>query len=175
MSGRGNIAKGPADFLLRVLQRVLGAPGANGVKDVLFDPVTSLPTLPVLLPHIRKILAERKGVGLLAVDITNFSKLEEVYGWESFDEIIRGVAACLKAIKDAALRKEDALAELTVNGNIFVLILAPPRRRRNIANADLLVLKRRVSKRLETYLGDTMNPELLRRFGYFIGAAVMKK
>jgi hypothetical protein len=67
MSGRGNIAKGPADFLLRVLQRVLGAPGAEGVKDVLFDPVTSLPTLPVLLPHIRKILAERKGVGRASI------------------------------------------------------------------------------------------------------------
>ena len=77
--------KGPADFLLRMLQRELGAPRAKGVKDVLFDPVTALPTLPVLLPYIRKILAERKGVGLLAVYITNFSKMEEIYGWESFD------------------------------------------------------------------------------------------
>jgi len=85
--------KGPADFLLRVLQRVLGAPHAKGVKDALFDPVTSLPTLPVLLPYIRGILAERKGVGLLAVDITNVSKLEEVYGCESFVEIIPGNGA----------------------------------------------------------------------------------
>ncbi len=167
--------KGPVGFLHRILGRLLDAPRAKDVKAVLFDPVTSLPTLSALLPHIRKVLAQRKGVGLLAVSIAQFSKLEEIYGWESFDEIVRGVAACLKATKDAALRKEDALAELTVNGNIFVLILAPPRRRRTIASADLLALKRRVSKRLETYLGDTMNPELLRRFGYFIGAAVMKK
>ncbi len=169
------MGKGPVSFLLRMLQRVLDAPRAKDVKAVLFDPVTSLPTLPVLLPHIRKILGQRKGVGLLAVSIARFSKLEEIYGWESFDEIVRGVAACLKATKDAALRKEDALAELTVNGNIFVLILAPPRTRRRITTRDLDALKRRVSKRLETYLGDTMNPELLRRFGYFIGAAVMKK
>ena len=99
------MGKGPASFLLRMLQRVLDAPGAKDVKAVLFDPVTSLPTLSVLLPHIRKILAQRKGVGLLAVSIAQFSKLEEIYGWESFDEIVRGVAACLKATKDAALRK----------------------------------------------------------------------
>ena len=167
--------KGPVGFLHRILGRLLDAPRAKDVKAVVFDPVTSLPTLSALLPHIRKVLAQRKGIGLLAVSIAQFSKLEEIYGWESFDEIVRGVAACLKATKDAALRKEDALAELTVNGNIFVLILAPPRRRRTIASADLLALKRRVSKRLETYLSDTMNPELLRRFGYFIGAAVMKK
>jgi len=166
---------GPVSFLIRMLQRVLDAPRAKDVKAVLFDSVTSLPTLSALLPHIRKILTQRKGVGLLAVSIAQFSKLEEIYGWESFDEIVRGVAACLKATKDAALRKEDALAELTVNGNIFVLILAPPRARRLITTRDVESLKRRVSKRLETYLGDTMNPELVRRFGYFIGAAVMKR
>jgi len=168
------MAKGPVDFVLRMLHRVLDAPRAKDVKAVLFDPVTSLPTLPVLLPHIRRVLAQRRGLGLLAVSIARFSKLEEIYGWESFDEIVRGVAACLKATKDQALRKEDALAELTVNGNIFVLILAPPRAHRRITDRDLESLQRRVSKRLETYLGDTMNPELLRRFGYFIGAAVMK-
>ncbi len=97
------MGKGPVSFLLRMLQRVLDAPHAKDVKAVLFDPVTSLPTLPVLLPHIRKILGQRKGVGLLAVSIARFSKLEEIYGWESFDEIVRGVAACLKATKDAAL------------------------------------------------------------------------
>src|SRR5919198_6034626 len=169
------MARGPVNFLLRMLQRVLDAPRARDVKAVLFDPVTSLPTLPVLLPHIRKVLAQRKGMGLLAVSIAQVSKLEEIYGWESFDEIVRGVAACLKATKDAALRKEDALAELTVNGNIFVLILAPPRTRRRITERDLRALKQRVSKRLETYLGEAMNPELLRRFGYFIGAAVMRR
>src|SRR6266581_4647084 len=168
------MAKGPVDFLLRMLHRVLDAPRAKDVKAVLFDPVTSLPTLSVLLPHIRKVLAQRRGLGLLAVSIARFSKLEEIYGWESFDEIVRGVAACLKATKDQVLRKEDALAELTVNGNIFVLILAPPRAHRRISDRDLETLTRRVSKRLATYLGDTMNPELLRRFGYFIGAAVMK-
>ena len=174
MSGRGNIAKGPADFLLRVLRRVLGDPGANGVKDVLFDPVTSLPTLPVLLPHIRKILAERKGVGLLAVDITNFSKLEEVYGWESFDKIIRGVAACLKAIKDASLRKDDALAELVVNGSVFILILSPPRKRRPLSHRDLSFIKKRLAKGLDSYLGNTFSPDLLRRFRYFLGGSLMK-
>jgi EAL domain-containing protein (putative c-di-GMP-specific phosphodiesterase class I)/GGDEF domain-containing protein len=167
--------KGPADFLLRVLQRVIGAPHAKGVKDALFDPVTSLPTLPVLLPYIRKTLSERKGLGLLAVDITNFSKLEEVYGWESFDEIIRGVAACLKAIKDASLRKDDALAELVVNGGVFILILSPPRSGRAINHRDLSFIKKRLARGLDTYLGNALNPDLLRRFRYFLGGSVMKR
>lgn len=175
MSGQRNKRKGPADLLLRVLQRELGAPHAQGVKDVLFDPVTSLPTLPVLLPYIRKILEDRKGVGLLAVDITNFSKLEEIYGWETFDGIIRGVAACLKAIKDASLRKGDALAELVVNGGVFILILSPPRSGRPLSHRDLSFIKKRLAKGLDTYLGKTLNPDLLRRFRYFLGGSVMKR
>src|SRR6266511_6452309 len=91
------MARGPVNFLLRVLRRWLDTPQAKGVKEVLFDPVTSLPTLSVLLPHIRKILTQRKGIGLLAVNITQFSKLEEIYGWESFDKVVRGVAACSRS------------------------------------------------------------------------------
>jgi EAL domain-containing protein (putative c-di-GMP-specific phosphodiesterase class I)/GGDEF domain-containing protein len=175
MSRQGDKPKGPADSLIRVLQRVLGAPRAQGVKDVLFDPVTALPTLPVLLPYIRKILEDGKGVGLVAVDITNFSKLEEVYGWETFDGIIRGVAACLKAIKDASLRKGDALAELVVNGSVFILILSPPRSGRSLRNRDLSLIKKRLAKGLDTYLGNALNPDLLRRFRYFLGGSVMTR
>ncbi len=168
------MARGPVNFVLRVLRRWLDTPQAKGVKEVLFDPVTSLPTLSVLLPHIRKILTQRKGVGLLAVNITQFSKLEEVYGWESFDKVVRGVAACMKAVKDSTLRKEDALAELTVNGNVFILILSPPRKRRRLGPRDLAGIKRRLAQRLDTYLRTTFTQDELRRFAYFVGGALMR-
>jgi EAL domain-containing protein (putative c-di-GMP-specific phosphodiesterase class I) len=168
------MARGPVNFLLRVLRRWLDTPQARGVKEVLFDPVTSLPTLSVLLPHIRKILTQRKGVGLLAVNITQFSKLEEVYGWESFDKVVRGVAACMKAIKDSTLRKEDALAELTVNGNVFILILSPPRKRRRMSQRDVAGIKRRLAKRLDDYLATAFTGDELRRFAYFVGGALMR-
>src|SRR2546428_14193117 len=98
------MARGPVDFLLRMLHRLLDAPRAKDVKAVLFDPVTSIPTLSALLPHIRKVLAQRNGVGLLAVSIAQFSKLEEIYGWGSLDENLRGVAARLQGTQDAAVR-----------------------------------------------------------------------
>src|SRR6266550_933106 len=172
------MARGPVDFLLRMLHRVLDAPRAKDVKAVLFDPVTSLPTLSVLLPHIRKVLAQRRGLGLLAVSIARFSKLEEIYGWESFDEIVRGVAACLKATKDQVLRKEDALAELTVNGNIFVLILAPPRAHRRISDRKRIAtlyqpifdLTSRTVVGYEAFsrgpAGDLQSPEILFQVAY---------
>jgi EAL domain-containing protein (putative c-di-GMP-specific phosphodiesterase class I) len=164
----------PVNFVLRVLGRLLDTPQAQRVKEALFDPVTALPTFAVLLPHIREILAQGKGVGLLTVNITPFAKLEEVYGWESFDEVVRGVAGCIRAVKDAALRKEDTLAELTVNGNVFVLILSPPRRRRRMGERDVTRIKQRLSRRLDAYLRTAFSADVLRRFACFVGGAVMR-
>ena len=160
--------------MLRVLRRLLDSPQARDVKDALFDPVTSLPTLSVLLPHVRQLLAQRKGVGLLTVNITPFAKLEEVYGWESFDKVVRGVAGCMRAVKDAALRKEDTLAELTVNGNVFVLILSPPRRRRRMGEGDVSAIKRRLARQLDAYLASAFTADVLRRFACFVGGALMR-
>ncbi len=158
-----------------ILRHVLRASGATSIDQLLFDPVTSLPGLQLLAPQIEQALATRHAVGLLAVSIAQFSKLEEVYGWEKFDEMVRGFADCLKAIKVESLRKEDALAELTLNGNVFILMLSPPRKRKSLSHRDLALVKNRVVKKLDAYVAKALAPELLYRFSYFIGSAVMKK
>ena len=113
----------------RLLQRLLQAP-APKVEELLFDPVTALPTLALLLPDIRAAVAKKRSLGLLTVSIAQFTKLEQVYGWENFDRIVRGVAACLKSVKGGAFRTADRLGELTVNGNVFILLLSSPRTKR---------------------------------------------
>ena len=117
---------------------------APEARELLFDSVTGLPTLPLLVPDLRKMLTERKGVGVLTVNIAQFSKLEDVYGWETFDGIVRGVASCLKGLGDETLRRDDALAELTINGNVFILLLSPPRKRRAISYKDVFRVKQRL-------------------------------
>jgi len=158
-----------------ILRHVLRSSGATSVDQLLFDPVTSLPGLQLLAPQIEQALATRSSVGLLAVSIAQFSKLEEVYGWETFDELVRGFADCLKAIKDESLRKDDALAELTLNGNVFILMLSPPRIKKSFVYRDLEAVKRRVAQQLDAYVARSLAPDLVYRFNYFIGCAVMKK
>ena len=114
-------------------------------------------------------------MGLLAVSIAQFSKLELVYGWETFDNMVRGFAECLKAIKEESLRKDDAIAELTLNGNVFILMLSPPRMKKTLSDRDLVRIKNRVIKKLDAYVAQALAPELVYRFKYFIGSAVMKR
>ncbi|MDP3774796.1 MAG: EAL domain-containing protein [Gemmatimonadales bacterium] len=114
-------------------------------------------------------------MGLLAVSIAQFSKLELVYGWETFDNVVRGFATCLKAIKEESLRKDDAIAALTLNGNVFILMLSPPRKKKTLGDRDLVRIKNRVVEKLDAYVAQALAPELVYRFKYFIGCAVMKR
>jgi EAL domain-containing protein (putative c-di-GMP-specific phosphodiesterase class I)/GGDEF domain-containing protein len=159
----------------QLLKHVLRNAGGMSAGELLFDPVTALPGLPLFVRQVEEALRSRKTVGILTVNIARFSKLEDVYGWELFDGIVRGVAQCLKEIKDESLRKEDALAELTVNGNVFILMLSPARTTRMLKFSDVLLIKSRIAERLDAHVAKTLHPDLLYRFNYFIGSAMMKK
>ena len=159
----------------QLLKHVLRNAGGISADDLLFDPVTLLPSLPLFVRQVEQALRSRKSVGILTVNIARFSKLEDVYGWEVFDGIVRGVAQCLQDIKEESLRKEDALAELTVNGNVFVLMLSPPRTSRAFRFSDVLRIKARIIERLDAHVAETLHPDLVFRFNYFIGSAMMKK
>lgn len=144
------------------------------IRESLFDPVTSLPMLPLLLDPIRKMLGHGQQMGLLTLSVTHYTKFEELYGWETLDTIVRGVADCLREVKKECLRRED-LAELTVSGNALVLLLSPPRHRRSLLYRDLSRVRERIQKKLGQFLQRRMKPELIHHFGYFIGCGVMKE
>lgn len=174
-SSGGTPAAAEPELRRTILKRVMRTSGATSVDELLFDPVTSLPGLQILVPRLEEAMGDRGGVGLLAISIAQFSKLEEVYGWETFDDIVRGFADCLKAIKDETLRKSDTLTELTLNGNVFVLMLSAPRLKMTISYKDLETIKGRIVARLDEYLASTLTADLLYRFRFFIGCSVMKR
>lgn len=159
----------------QLLKHLLRNSGDVNSDELLFDPVTALPGLPIFVRQVQDALESRKEVGILTVNIARFSKLEDVYGWELFDGIVRGVAGCLKEIKNESLRKEDALAELTLNGNVFILMLSPARTQRRFRFKDLLLIKSRIAERLDAHVATSLHPDLVYRFNYFIGSAMMKK
>lgn len=65
----------------------------NGDSDIVTrDPVTGLPSLPVVLDSVREMLIEREELGIVHIDIEQFEEIEERYGWAFFDEFLRQVA-----------------------------------------------------------------------------------
>ena len=59
------------------------------VRRLLFDPVTGPPTTPLLFPRIESLLEDRGEVSLLCLNIVKYCKIEEIYGWKVFDDVMR--------------------------------------------------------------------------------------
>ena len=87
---------------------------------LLYDRVTDLPTLPLFLGRIQRALNNRSTLGLMTISIIQNDRIEQIFGWEAFDALIRDLAGFLVAIKPEALREEDVISEVMISGNAFV-------------------------------------------------------
>ncbi len=144
------------------------------LRRLLFDPVTGLPTAPLLFPRIESLLEERGEVSLLCLNVMKYSKIEEIYGWEVFDEVMREVAASLERITGFELRDSDIVAELMISGNALVVLLSPPRTTAGMDREALDELARRIEKRVRDDLETVLEPAIFPKFGCYVGAATVR-
>jgi EAL domain-containing protein (putative c-di-GMP-specific phosphodiesterase class I)/GGDEF domain-containing protein len=144
------------------------------LRRLLFDAVTGLPTTPLLFPRIRALLGDRGEVSVLCLNIVKYSKIEEIYGWKVFDDVMRQVSQALENITGSYLRDSDIIAELMVSGNSFVIVLSPPRNTMHIEQDALSALAYRVEQRVREDLEKSMEPALFRKFGCYVGSATVR-
>jgi EAL domain-containing protein (putative c-di-GMP-specific phosphodiesterase class I)/GGDEF domain-containing protein len=145
------------------------------LKEALYDDVTKLPTISLLLGKMKSLLQKNKQVGLLYVDVVRDSKIEKVFGWRVFDEIMYYVAKSLNELRGKELRKGDSVSAVVKNGNAFVLLLSPPRTKSEISDEDLFNVKKRIEKDLRETLKQFVDPALSKRFRCNIGCAIVEE
>lgn len=144
------------------------------LRRLLFDSVTGLPTTPLLFPRIRALLAERGEASLLCLRVVRYSRIEEIYGWKVFDEVMREIAQVLENITGTDLRDSDIVAELMVSGDSFVIVLSPPRNADHVVEDDVRTLSCRVETRVREELEASMSPALYRKFGCHVGFSIIR-
>ena len=104
----------PAELQTRILQ----------YRSGLFDPLTKLPTLPVVIDRVRQMLDERGSLQVLLVRIEHEQNLERIVGWERYDAVLRCVAGHLSGLLEAVTDSANLLCQENVRGDIFLMILA---------------------------------------------------
>jgi EAL domain-containing protein (putative c-di-GMP-specific phosphodiesterase class I)/GGDEF domain-containing protein len=114
MSLNGFVISDPVELKTRILQ----------YRASLFDPVTKLPTLPVVLDRIRRMLDERGTLQVLLVRIEHEQNLERIVGWERYDAVLFSVAGHLSGLLEAMAGSASLLCQENVRGDIFLVILA---------------------------------------------------
>ena len=107
-------------------------------QNLLFDSVTELPTVPVIIDALRDRLLDNREMGVLYIDVEQYSHIEEAYGWEVFDGLLKHTARTLRRMVGTVFATEDFVAVNRAGGSDFYVFatLEAGRGRRGPAAAE---------------------------------------
>ncbi len=71
-------------------------------EQMLYDHLTGLPTLPVMIERSRQLIKERGELIVLYFNFVRYSKIEEIYGWEKLDAVLETTAQAVREFLDAS-------------------------------------------------------------------------
>ncbi len=140
-------------------------------KNLLFDAVTELPTVPVIIDALRDRLLDNRDLGVLFVDVEQYSHIEETYGWEVFDSLLRSTGKSLRRMLGTVFGTEDFVAVNRAGGSDFYVFttLEP--------GDDVLPRLQRKGRQVEESLRSTLDEgfgsRIHKRIGVFVGHSVI--
>jgi EAL domain-containing protein (putative c-di-GMP-specific phosphodiesterase class I)/GGDEF domain-containing protein len=133
------------------------------VKGCLYDPSTGLPALPAVMDDVRRRMESGDPIGLILVDLRSEGQLEQVYGWETYDSVMLGVARALLELKGEELREDETVALTGIRSDQLLIFAGSGRR--GFDTAALAELRDRVVERLAEKLQVQVGDELPRGLG----------
>ncbi len=146
--------------------------GDPRAKGLLIDPVCGLPTVPFVIDALRDRLLVDQEVGVLFVDIEKYAHIEDFYGWEVFDEVLRETTRALRRLLGTLLSTEDLVAVNRPSGSEFCVFATLPSGIAREEAVDRLQRKSRLlEESLRQQLSGTFQNRIHRRIGLSVGSA----
>ncbi len=134
--------------------------------------MTELPTVPVIIDALRDRLLDSRDLAVLYVDVEQYSHIEDTYGWEVFDGLLRHAAKALRRMVGTIFATEDFVAVNRTGGSDFYVLTsleggdeAPVRLQRKA---------RQVEESLRGTLDEAFGGRIHKRIGVFVGHAIIR-
>ncbi|HXM76924.1 MAG TPA: EAL domain-containing protein [Thermoanaerobaculia bacterium] len=140
-------------------------------KNLLFDGVTELPTVPIIIDALRDRLLDNRDLGVLFIDVEQYSHIEETYGWEVFDALLRHTGKALRRMLGTVFATEDFVAVNRAGGSDFYVFTSMDPG--EDALARLQRKARQVEESLRGALDESFGPRIHKRIGVFVGYSVI--
>lgn len=136
-------------------------------KNLLYDSITQLPTVVVVIDALRDRLLDNRDLGVLYVDVEKYSHIEDVYGWEVFDALVRETSQALKRLGGSLFSPEDIVAINRPAGsefNVFTQIEAGDQDGERLARKA-----RQTEEILRETLDEKFRDRIHKPIGVFVG------
>ena len=140
-------------------------------EQMLYDYLTGLPTLPVMIERSRALIKERGELIVLYFNFVRYSKIEEIYGWEKLDAVLETTAQAVREFVDASVLRSSHVMVSFTNDDDFIFFHVPAPGVAAVTDAEItdLVakLQEHVGGRIEAMHGE----EIASLFEIYVGRA----
>jgi len=138
-------------------------------EQMLYDHLTGLPTLPVMIERSRHLIKERGELIVLYFNFVRYSKIEEIYGWEKLDAVLETTAQAVREFLDASTLRSSRILVSFTNDDDFVFFHVPPQGVAAVTDAEITELvsnlQEHVGGRIEAVHGE----EIASLFEIYVG------
>ena len=140
-------------------------------EQLLYDFLTGLPTLPVMIEQSRGMIKERGELVVLYFNFVRYSKIEEIYGWEKLDAVLETTAAAVNEFLSRTVLKTSRVLLSFTNDDDFIFFHVPAAGVAAASDAEITdmasSLQQYVAGRIESVHGE----EIAALFDIYVGRA----
>ena len=155
-------------------------PGSGGSVDaaeraeqaqMLYDFMTGLPTLPVMIERVRPQFKERGELVVFYFNFVRYSKIEEIYGWEKLDAVLETTAAAVKEFLDGyALQASRVMVSYT-NDDDFIFFHMPPAGEGQASEQQITTMVSRLQSHVAERIEAAHGEDIATLFEIYVGLA----
>jgi len=98
------------------------------LKGTLIDRITGLPSFPAMLDGLRARIEAGERLGLIYLDLSSEARLESIYGWETYDNLLQQVAQIVEGFCRDEISQKAVAAVNGVHGDEFLVFSSADRR-----------------------------------------------
>ena len=138
-------------------------------EQMLYDYMTGLPTLPVMIERSRALIKERGELIVLYFNFVRYSKIEEIYGWEKLDAVLETTALAVREfLHESALNTSRVMVSFASDDD-FVFFHVPAAGVPAASDAQITELVSRLQVFVGSKIEDAHGEDIAALFDIYVG------
>ncbi|MEW5805889.1 MAG: EAL domain-containing protein [Acidobacteriota bacterium] len=145
------------------------------MKSALVDRNTGLPSFHICFDDIRSFMEHRRYVGVIHIEISNIYLVESLYGWQSFEKILKKISERLNELRGKVFSEKSILTMNAAYGDKFILFVSETLEGEDITPENLLDL---TDKLTDSLSGEFLSEEyatMAARLGFNLGCSILQE
>ncbi len=143
-------------------------------RTSLYDRATGLPTIYAIFDDIRKIVEQEKVIGILYLAIGDQARIEPVFGWEVYDELVKVFTINVMGEIGRLIPNSALIAVSSIMGDGFFILMSRTETGSLINKEYLKILSERFNGKIEKIKNDFVHSDVKERIDLHTSYQVLR-